>query len=931
MSAPTEVVINGVPIEFPFQPYQIQEEYMRQILLAIEPTGPEYVYGNALLESPTGTGKTLSILCSLLGYIEHQKKQRAESGQTEGRGAVIIYASRTHSQLGQVVRELKNTSYRPKIVVLSSREHMCVNPEVMDKRGSNIRNACAARVKNSSCSYFHGCDSWKAKKGSTARKRGFLETARDEDNRVFEKNLILDIEDLRSLGSREKFCPYYLSRDEDINAEADIVFMPYNYLVDSSVRAKIGLEWSHATVVIDEAHNIESVCESSMSFTFTGSDVGHYINTVNDYVVRMNIVGPELHRCAQFLQLLQGLEEQIKREPLFGTNSGTRDTRKDGGYIFEFLNRAGFDTGTMPTVFSVLEAIRDTDHLENFHHLLVSMFGDLDPERLKENTSKFNEFYSFFMESRDSKEGKIYTVNLWCLSPSVAMNELKRKGIGSIILTSGTLSPLDSFASHLKLPFMNTLENPHVVKPSQFWVGVVKTGVKGTLLNSSYENREKPTYLADLGNTIYHFVRIIPAGVLVFFPSYYVMQVCITYWKRTGIWAKIERVKVPFVEPRSSAEMAKSVEKYEQVILQNKGGIFFAVCRGKASEGIDFSNGKARAVIITGIPFPPMKDPRTTLKRNFLDRERKLLLKTGLGMPISGQEWYTQQAYRAVNQAVGRVIRHRNDYGAVILCDERFQSNRAKTSLSKWLRNNFHVCTSFAQADKELVGFYRENLKDPMLNSTARPSAPLANSAVSRTSGVKKKSVFEVEASRGRTIAPVPHGRDPIRKTMRIEYEPEPKHTSGNWKGASSFAAPALDNKKKALLEAKHDVAREEARKRMRLKEREEKLAKIQRTRLNSIFDKLIASSKDGRREYLQKCKATLSKDEFKKFKDFVKYMRNITVNGKLLSLQEVQPSFDKYIQLVGKKDEYILCGAVYCIPKNLVPVYRNYLLSTIN
>ena len=39
---------------------------------------------------------------------------------------------------------------------------------------------------------------------------------------------------------------------------------------------------------------------------------------------------------------------------------------------------------------------------------------------------------------------------------------------------------------------------------------------------------------------------------------------------------------------------------------------------------------------------------------------------------LTGEEWYVQQATRAVNQAVGRVIRHRHDYGAIILCDERF-------------------------------------------------------------------------------------------------------------------------------------------------------------------------------------------------------------------------------------------------------------------
>ena len=38
---------------------------------------------------------------------------------------------------------------------------------------------------------------------------------------------------------------------------------------------------------------------------------------------------------------------------------------------------------------------------------------------------------------------------------------------------------------------------------------------------------------------------------------------------------------------------------------------------------------------------------------------------------LTGQEWYRQQATRAVNQAIGRVIRHKQDFGAILLCDNR--------------------------------------------------------------------------------------------------------------------------------------------------------------------------------------------------------------------------------------------------------------------
>lgn len=53
-----------------------------------------------------------------------------------------------------------------------------------------------------------------------------------------------------------------------------------------------------------------------------------------------------------------------------------------------------------------------------------------------------------------------------------------------------------------------------------------------------------------------------------------------------------------------------------------KGAIFMAVCRGKVSEGLDFANANGRAVMITGIPFPPFMDSRIVLKRNYLQANR---------------------------------------------------------------------------------------------------------------------------------------------------------------------------------------------------------------------------------------------------------------------------------------------------------------------
>lgn len=74
---------------------------------------------------------------------------------------------------------------------------------------------------------------------------------------------------------------------------------------------------------------------------------------------------------------------------------------------------------------------------------------------------------------------------------------------------------------------------------------------------------------------------------------------------------------------------------------------------------------------------------------------------------LSGQQWYQLEASRAVNQAIGRIIRHKNDYGAIILCDCRFDNPNFKKHLSAWLRPHIKNFTSFGIIMKELKDFFR--------------------------------------------------------------------------------------------------------------------------------------------------------------------------------------------------------------------------------
>ncbi|RYG53962.1 hypothetical protein EON66_07795 [archaeon] len=136
---------------------------------------------------------------------------------------------------------------------------------------------------------------------------------------------------------------------------------------------------------------------------------------------------------------------------------------------------------------------------------------------------------TMFSSLRTAVRGR--TIGFWCLSPSAAMDDIRRLNVRSIILASGTLSPLASYAAELRLPFPVRLENPHIISNEQVMAAVVRTGMRGESLRSSFERRSDAKYLEDLGYTIAHLLRHIPDGVLVFFPSYTVMDTCVGSWR----------------------------------------------------------------------------------------------------------------------------------------------------------------------------------------------------------------------------------------------------------------------------------------------------------------------------------------------------------------------------------------------------------------
>lgn len=173
----------------------------------------------------------------------------------------IIYASRTHSQISQAIQELKRTAYNHmKSAVIGSRDQLCIHPDLEKESNANKIQLCKLKVSARVCHFHNRLDGQK-------------------DNPEFKQAQVLDIEDIVRIGKKLKCCPYYASKE--LMEDADIIFMPYNYLLDPKIRKANKVDLNNTIIILDEAHNVEKMCEESASAQITSSDIAVAIEDVS--------------------------------------------------------------------------------------------------------------------------------------------------------------------------------------------------------------------------------------------------------------------------------------------------------------------------------------------------------------------------------------------------------------------------------------------------------------------------------------------------------------------------------------------------------------------------------------------------------------------------------------------------------------------------
>lgn len=729
------VICGDVEVRFPYSPYDVQVSYMQAVMTALDNGGA------ALLESPTGTGKTMAVLCATLAWCEKRRGElrACSSSALSVQPPKVVYCSRTHAQLNQVMRELRCSPYSGVMAaVLGSRDHACVNPEVSRLPSSTSRShACRTMRAENRCRFFNKLQRNPGMVGSGGCRDRPEDGVRCPPPASEE---VLDIEDLVGSGRKLGVCPYFHQRAAA--KDADIVLMPYNYIIDSTLRRSLPFPLEkNCIVVVDEAHNLPAVLSSEGCRNLTALSLAAAIQDCSRATAALRVLKESDREdssatdrvseqdVAALKIVLKRLEEVVEQEKVPTTPEGPQmlggELVKEGEYIYGFLESAlitpavyegsAGQVGMKDILSKTIQLLFVTDApatgLTDTQIFLSNVF-DTEPAELP--AVKF--VVQTVTPSGPSSAGALKkkphrSIGFWHLETS-ALKELE-SSVLSLLLTSGTMSPLDYFAAEMKLSPVVVLKGQHVVQKDQVCGCTLTRGPAGERLNGSYAFRAQVSYRLALGMTLVNVGRQVDGGTLVFFPSYAILQAMVEVWKGSTwestegktTWGMLSEFTSVFVEPSNAAESTVMIGQYTQTVQQKGKAVLLAVCRGRLSEGMNFSDRNARCVMVVGVPYANHTDLFVRLKRSFLtESSQKRRKESPPAVAFTGEDWYRSEAMRAVSQSIGRVIRHQNDFGTVILADERFTG--LSEYLPQWLQPSMSVCHTFREAYALLVPFF---------------------------------------------------------------------------------------------------------------------------------------------------------------------------------------------------------------------------------
>ncbi|KIK57838.1 hypothetical protein GYMLUDRAFT_262992 [Collybiopsis luxurians FD-317 M1] len=736
--------IDNLPIIFPYDRiYPEQYAYMCDLKRTLDATG------HCVLEMPSGTGKTVSLLSLIVSYQQFYPTRRK-----------LIYCSRTVPEIEKALAELKRLmAYRISCAEteeekekernftglgLTSRKNLCIHPEVSKEKKGKVVDARCRDLTNAAV-----CEKGRADPGSVELCDWHENLGKLEPGSLVPRG-IMTLADVLQHGRDSTTCPYFTVRR--MLPFVDVIIYSFHYLLDPKVAEQVSKEMSKdAIVVFDEAHNIDNVCIESLSIDLTRpmlDSAARSIGKLSDKIEEIKVTDAAKLQN-EYAKLVEGLQDNLS-DPEDHDGFMTAPVLPDdllheaipgnirkAEHFVAFLKRF---VEYLKTRMRVLHVVAETplsflQHLKDITYIerrplrfcaerLQSLIRTLELSRLDEHASlqkvasfatlvsTYEKGFLLILEPFETDSATVPNpiFHFTCLDPSLAIKPVFER-FSSVVITSGTISPLDMYPKMLQFTPVVQETYPMTLTRNAFLPLVITRGSDQVAISSRFEVRNDPAVVRNFGSILIEYSKIVPDGIVAFFPSYLYMESIVAAWNDMGILNEVWKNKLIFVETPDANETSIALENYRRACDNGRGAVLLSVARGKVSEGIDFDHNYGRAVIMFGVPYQYTESRILKARLEYLRDAYRIRESEFLGF----------DAMRNAAQCVGRVLRGKTDWGLMVFADKRFARADKRAKLPRWINQYITETASNLSTDMALTLsklFMRTISQNPNENQT---------------------------------------------------------------------------------------------------------------------------------------------------------------------------------------------------------------------
>ncbi|MBE0523876.1 MAG: ATP-dependent DNA helicase [Methanosarcinales archaeon] len=672
-----------------------------------------------LFEGACGTGKTLSTLVPAIDVAQKL-------------GKVVIIATNVHQQMQQFIEESREIKQKQdiKVAVLKGKKHMCPREEESEtcsvlkentyelinkeKESADLREQLNKESKfdeNSGKSLKPELDKLE-KHIRELRDRycsylyGVVKSDMDDFSAWYFED-VRTTEEVNEWAYERDMCGYELMKRQMVNA--DLVICNFHHILNFKILANL-LGWMDRSVddvimIFDEAHNLESAARShsslnlpeySLQRAFEEVTANEAISKKDSYRVK------DLENL--FKLIYQHLKDIYESRLEFGERERIPNTWKDvticdpkrrDDYFLQRLLEQIEEAGITDLYELLEEAAALGRYLDAFYK---EQYRQGHSSRKKNSQLlRSAEFFMFYLEHasdlvyypmlnvrrKDNElEGRIELVS--CIPKNVTAPIFSSFYVS--VLMSATLQPYPVMKAKLGIT-RPTIEIAYgITFPEDNRLTIA--------INSQplfAKKRDDPGTIQQVTKILNDIIQHTDGNVLVFFQSYHE--------------AKMYKDRITSKEPVYLDEIGISSRQVRDDFFKvgetgNKA-IIFSYLWGTLTEGVDYKDGRGRAVVIVGVGYPALNDRMRAIEAAY-DHE----------FPGKGWDYAIQiPTIRKVRQAMGRVIRSPSDYGARILLDGRY------TSISTIRLKKYSVFNAFPPRDRdEIIDVEPDNVKFSLMN-----------------------------------------------------------------------------------------------------------------------------------------------------------------------------------------------------------------------